>query len=172
MGYKSVKLLKAFRKRNNPLRAARTREERRQIRDSLVVPKNRTYRRDELAWAAGLFEGEGCFSLLQGNKASTAGINMIDRDVIERFCRIVGFGRVYAKPPREAHHKMQWQWKVASFEYFQATVALLWPWLGKRRKRRALEILRAKRRYFAKGRGRGRARRDSNLPRPARRKAA
>jgi hypothetical protein len=97
--------------------------------------------REDIAWAAGLFEGEGCFSLQsRGNPRAT--LSMTDFDVVRRFAEVVGFGTVFDKvPPRLPHHKPQLAWRVTSFERTQALIAMFWPWLGERRRARAVEIL-------------------------------
>jgi hypothetical protein len=97
-------------------------------------------RREELAWAAGLFEGEGCFSAGSpyGQKAQLA---MTDEDVVRRFHRVVGFGNVHEYTQKVPDRKPMFWWRAHSFENFQALVAMLWPWLGERRRERAIVIL-------------------------------
>ena len=53
----------------------------------------------DLAWAAGLFEGEGCFTFQGSKKARTRGgrlgkaqLSMTDEDVVRKFHTIMGFG--------------------------------------------------------------------------------
>jgi hypothetical protein len=104
--------------------------------------------REKLAWAAGLFEGEGCFSGqahvngVVGRRSVRAQVKMSDRDRVELFASIVDVGRVHAcKPSPFASHKPVFQWRVTSFEEVQHVVAILWPWLGPRRRARAAEVL-------------------------------
>lgn len=47
----------------------------------------------EIAWAAGLFEGEGCISTYQSDSTQLTLVST-DYDVIDRFARIVGVGTV------------------------------------------------------------------------------
>ena len=105
----------------------------------------------EIAWAAGLFEGEGCFYF--GHRNLQATLAMTDADVVDRFERIVGFGH---RSVREGDHKNdkrgyknEWKpiyrWSARSFEHVQALIAMLWPYLGDRRKARAKELLLDKR---------------------------
>lgn len=107
--------------------------------------------REELAWAGGLFEGEGCFTGKEKGRhyQVTAKVRMTDRDPLERFVRAVGVGEV--KGPFEHHsghgRKPFYSWAVQSFEHFQAVVAMLWPFLGERRKARALELLRTRKNH-------------------------
>lgn len=111
--------------------------------------------KEDLAWSAGLFEGEGCFTLSKSgnNQTPQAVVASTDLDVLEKFQEVVGFGsirevdskRKFTKP----HHKTRYDWGARSFEMFQALVALLWPHLCSRRKQRATEILVDMRLYYA-----------------------
>jgi hypothetical protein len=110
--------------------------------------------RTELAWAAGLFEGEGCFVLGKGNGryAHTRNVRAVlastDPDVLLRFYKALGFGHLSTRktvPGRKPVHV----WNAGSFETFQAVVAMFWPWLGARRRAKARECLLAMRAYYA-----------------------
>ena len=109
-----------------------------------------TIDREKLAWAAGLFEGEGYFSAPKANGrvcSVTAGINgFTDRPVLEQFMAAVQMGRILGpyhrvSPMSGKPQKPSYQWIVCSFEETQALVALLWGWLGARRRSKALEVL-------------------------------
>jgi hypothetical protein len=103
-----------------------------------------SYKREDLAWAAGLFEGEGCFSYSEvgkGRGSLHATVKMTDRDVIYRFQDVIGLGEITLCRPQRVGWKVQWNWQVGSFEHFQAVVALLWPWLCSRRRGKAKQIL-------------------------------
>jgi len=97
----------------------------------------------DYAWAAGLFEGEGSFSLInypgisRGIKASMCST---DEDVLHRFCRIVNVGRV-GGPYKNSTHKPYWRWQIGSFEGTQAVIAYFWNWFGLRRRARATDVL-------------------------------
>ena len=56
----------------------------------------------DIAWAAGLLEGEGTFHM--SDRAIVIGANMIDRDIIERLGRLLG-AHVYG--PRDRSHIKQ-----------------------------------------------------------------
>lgn len=66
---------------------------------------------------------------------------MTDHDIVFRFADIMGFGRLTHRLPAMTHYKSVLNWRAARFEHFQATIALLWPWLGVRRRARAKELL-------------------------------
>lgn len=95
----------------------------------------------DIAWAAGLFEGEGCFYLkTKPNRVATAQLATTDKDVLDKFRSIIGFG-VVAGPTIRNNYKPYWTWRVGSFEHFQQVVCLFWRHLGNRRRQKALEIL-------------------------------
>lgn len=99
--------------------------------------------REDIAWAAGLFEGEGCITIC--GKSSTYGgggqlaLTMTDEDIVQRFRDVVGVGQIY--PTDRGRHKRQYRWVASNFENVQAVIAMLWPWLGPRRSNRAVEVL-------------------------------
>lgn len=113
------------------------------------MKRNRT----SIAWAAGLFEGEGCFSYSsngrrpskenpeQRNYIARATLSMTDEDVVRKFHAVLGFGRTNPKYKRPGKWKPVWTWCAAGHEKVQATIALFWEHLGERRKKKAREVL-------------------------------
>jgi hypothetical protein len=104
--------------------------------------------REEIAFAAGLFEGEGCFvSTKSGNRTrrrSQATINMTDREPLEHLVMATGLGRVTGPvAPRGSGIKPSYNWGVYTFEHVQALAAMFWPWLSPRRRARVQEVLAA-----------------------------
>jgi len=91
-----------------------------------------------LAWAAGLFEGEGWFTSMRG--VPVACISMTDRDVIERFRDVVGWGNVYSVD-KGAGHKRQWRCGITGQERVRRFGDLIGPWLGDRRRRQLERVL-------------------------------
>ena len=104
----------------------------------------------EIAWAAGFFEGEGYFSpnvrqLKDGPRVyPTVGLKNTDREMLERFHRIVGVGFIrpdaVGEQKRSAHHKDSWRWRATSRTEAEYVLHLLKPWLSPRRLARAAEI--------------------------------
>lgn len=99
------------------------------------VEQSDTTREQDIAWAAGLFEGEGCIHL---NRTRTGryiqlALATTDRDVLDRFLRVMEVGQIYYKKPRLARHKPQWQWRCATREGVAHARSLLLPHLGSRR---------------------------------------
>lgn len=98
----------------------------------------------EIAWAAGLFEGEGCFAVCtsqKGYKQRVAQLAMTDKDVVERFHVILGVGSVCKYRPSHNGIKALYVWKTGSAETVQHVVAVLWNHLGQRRKEQAIKVL-------------------------------
>jgi hypothetical protein len=95
----------------------------------------------EVAWAAGLFEGEGCFDSSPSMAfRPRASMSLTDYDVILRFHEIVGVGKICVIPPRKEIHKIAWQWYTNSDEFFHV-YELFKSYLGVRRNERALECM-------------------------------
>lgn len=99
-----------------------------------------TWTRENIAYAAGLFDGEGCITEVQCSMRLT--VASTDRDILERFQSAVGCGKISERRNTgPLTRKVQYVWFVTSFEKCQALLAAMWPWLCERRKRRAAEML-------------------------------
>lgn len=104
--------------------------------------------REKLARAGGLFEGEGCITLYSTPNARLA-LSMTDEDSVRRFAAAVGVGHVTAwhpPPHKNSGRQPQFKWYTGKFEHVQYVLAALWPFLGQRRRARAVAVLRAARR--------------------------
>lgn len=108
------------------------------------------YNKEDLAWAAGLFEGEGCFTFRQDGRPSPAAqVCSTDEDVVKRFAETMKFGSIHSYVKNKGKNKTVWVWSASRFETFQATVALFWNELSFRRKARAKEILNYMKNYHS-----------------------
>lgn len=104
--------------------------------------------RENLAWAAGLFDGEGCFFLggrKRGGRVETwieTRITQAHPEVLHRFREALGMGRVYGPYGRsKSNHRPQWQYVIYGLQGTQATIAMLWPWLGTVKRGQASSVL-------------------------------
>jgi hypothetical protein len=106
------------------------------------------FHREELAWAAGLWDGEGCcgcYGRYDGGKKKRKAsywhirinISQHDREVLDRFAAAVGVGKVYG-PYRGTVWHFQCVGKNA-----EIVIEKIWPWLSEP-KRRQIEGARAK----------------------------
>jgi len=92
-----------------------------------------------IAWAAGLFEGEGnCRIGTRGRPVVQ--LRMTDEDVVRRFADAVGCGNVKQYP---GYHGNQptWAWYVTSKDNVLQVLGALWPYLGERRLEQATEVI-------------------------------
>jgi hypothetical protein len=93
---------------------------------------------EEIAWAAGLFEGEGSITHI-GRRGQSfelqVAVNMTDEDVVRRFDEIVDRGKVYGPYLPLSHgdrRKPFWHW-VAIGDAGHDALDLIGAWLGTRR---------------------------------------
>jgi hypothetical protein len=101
----------------------------------------------EIAWAGGLFEGEGSI-WFDGHRHRTGtgrlrlgmSLSLTDHDVITRFCRIVGHGTVAGPYMSAKSTKPYWIWQVRNAAAVGYVSELLRPWLGERRTRTLDEL--------------------------------
>jgi len=95
----------------------------------------------ELAWACGLFEGEGHIHCKVGTKGyfeRHVVLNTTDLDVLERFQRALGFGQILGPyQPKQAHHKPMYRWRACGWEEQKRAVELMYHMLGERRRAQA-----------------------------------
>jgi hypothetical protein len=103
--------------------------------------------REELAWAAGFFDGEGCFSYTDKAAYASVSIAQVERLPLERFqAAVAGMGTIYGPyfkvyPGRMS--KQPWhQYRAYRREHVQAIVALLWFKLGPTKRAQAVQVLR------------------------------
>lgn len=105
--------------------------------DSVVAYEIASYER---AWAAGLFEGEGCLTHNGGaDQLPKLVLVMSDEDSVWRFRAALNIGRVRMRPPSKPGYKHQYEWRLNG-QACQVALAVLWPGLGARRRARAREL--------------------------------
>lgn len=120
--------------------------------------------REELAWAAGFFDGEGSFSWTNTAAVGCAVINQASKEPLERFQSAVGgLGKIYGPyQPRHKDHwsrKPQWAFRAHRREHVQAIALMLWFKLGSIKREQALSVLR----HYSNRCGRGHSKLH-NLP--------
>ena len=98
-------------------------------------------REEEIAWATGLFEGEGTITL--SNERLVVRLVNTDEAIVRRLAEIVPFGTIYGPYDRRERdgfrRKPIWVW-IADCERGLDALALMRPWLSYRRRKRALEL--------------------------------
>ena len=101
--------------------------------------------REELAWAAGFFDGEGCtYSTISENRVVVGVmVSQASRDLLDRFREAVGFGKVYGPYKNNGSFSKgpKYSWSAPGLERVQALVAMLWFKLGAVKKQQAAAVL-------------------------------
>ena len=91
-----------------------------------------------IAWAAGLFEGEGYFDINNGYLRLC--IEMTDRDVLERFESIFP-GGTWTTRKRKEHWKQTYTYRINRKSFSKHALVKMLPFFGQRRAYKALNIL-------------------------------
>lgn len=92
----------------------------------------------EVAWFAGLFEGEGTLTTHQ--TGWTLKVLMTDQDVIWRIKEVTGVGTLLAVAVR-GNRKPAYRWATSRRDEIKELVLAMRPWLGERRTARVDEYL-------------------------------
>ena len=105
----------------------------------------------DYAWAAGVLEGEGCFSIHRRNDRSNTlntaiHCEMTDEDVVRRLHTIFGVGSVNLRANTSGRidrrvRKPTWIWSAQSKNDVLEVVLRVLPYLGERRAAKAKELL-------------------------------
>ena len=90
---------------------------------------------EDLAWLAGLLEGEGCFSTTQadGHSYPVISLNMVSRDIVARAARLLATTNVHPVPARDP------SWRPTVRAAVSGAAAAAWmqrlrPLMGERRR--------------------------------------
>jgi hypothetical protein len=104
----------------------------------------------ELAWIAGIIEGEGTVTLKtgstrSGNNFPTLRVVMTDEDVIRSLHRITGLGNIHYQVREDTEkgnkRKDTWIWAVAARDEVRNILEQILPWMHSRRTERIKEAL-------------------------------
>src|SRR5687768_6141703 len=97
----------------------------------------------EVAWAAGFFDGEGCTTRSSHRNGVSRPPNLtvtqVDRRSLERFqAAVAGMGVIRAVRRRaDPRQRDQHVWVTTNWIQIQAVIALLWKFLGPRKREQA-----------------------------------
>lgn len=102
------------------------------------------------AWAAGLYDGEGSLCLLahrshEGYRLPEMSVTQLAEhatpEVLVRFIKIVGRGRVYGPYVQAGAHAAVYRWKSGARGDIDEVLTVLGPWLGPVKRQQAGEAL-------------------------------
>lgn len=115
--------------------------------------------REMLAWAAGFFDGEGSmgfydsFSNYRGRRYGTKKlilqVTQKEPDILYRLATVLDCG-VVRGPYLKSRKYPIYRYTVQDFEHIQATVALLWAWLGSSKQKQCAHALNSSRMWRAR----------------------
>ena len=100
----------------------------------------------EAAWVAGLFEGEGSVVLCRSSNGThrkyvRLQLGSTDLDVLEKLKSYAG-GSIYGPRQKEKEsHKDFWIWMEGKQDRARELIQAMMPWLGERRKEKAMSVL-------------------------------
>ena len=90
-----------------------------------------------IEWAAGLFEGEGSMN----EKRHALEMQMTDKDTMEEFVKVVGYGNLRYQEPVAGNRKALYRWCVQKPAEVRRILSAMLPYLMNRRAYKALNIL-------------------------------
>ena len=94
----------------------------------------------DMAWLAGILEGEGAFAVDKGRVRFT--LHMTDQDIIMRAAQIIGLPpkRIWAVPPTGSRRKTAYGINVCGNQA-ASWLLTLYSWFGQRRRTQARQQL-------------------------------
>jgi hypothetical protein len=97
---------------------------------------------ESIAWAAGLFEGEGSVVYTPKNMSMGLQMKLTDRDILQRFADAVDSKcRIYGPYAHKDAHSLGslpvYHWRMTGIFDVQRVLRLFWPYLGERRRAQA-----------------------------------
>ena len=96
---------------------------------------------NELAWAIGLFEGEGCIYLRKNKQQVHLFVRMTDLDVLEKLQKLWGGTVKACTPAKDPKHKKSWRWALYRRAEVKNILLQILPHLSARRSCKALDGL-------------------------------
>lgn len=93
----------------------------------------------DLAWAGGLFDGEGTTSILKAQRDRYSYLRMSvsqkDREVLDKFRAIIGYGKVYE------HSRGMHSWDCYRQDQVYQVLEMLWPYISSQKRKQAENAL-------------------------------
>jgi hypothetical protein len=94
--------------------------------------------RENLAWAAGIIEGEGCWKSVKVNSGTLA-VVMTDEDTILKLKDVIGGGSIKTRILPSG--KTAWVYTLCTGRAVYAIAVAVWPWMSKRRRQQIRTML-------------------------------
>jgi hypothetical protein len=94
----------------------------------------------QVAWLAGIYEGEGSCSIQKKGRAFAVSVMMADEDIVNRIFNLTGIGSVNICRHKNPEHKLYHRWSVSSIGAVEFLEKII-DWLGCRRSEKAKEAI-------------------------------
>lgn len=113
----------------------------RYVRPGKIPPQLYVITPEQVAWVAGIIEGEGSFIVERRRNGQYATrvyasgritVNMTDLDVIQRLQVLMG-GTINHEPQKAENRKDQWRWTFRGYDALILAAQLIRPWMCERR---------------------------------------
>ena len=95
---------------------------------------------EEIAWAAGLLEGEGYFGA-GDRRYPYISIEMTDKDVLKKLRQVFPFGEIKTIDNTRKNGIESYRMYLSSQEKVKDIIKKIRPWMGTRRKQRMDELI-------------------------------
>lgn len=98
-----------------------------------------TLNREELAWSAGFFDGEGTIGLINASIRKPnlqLSVRQVRREPLDRFQKAVGVGTI-GGPYKNPHGQDYFAYRVNGHRSVQTVVAMLWAFLSEPKREQA-----------------------------------
>jgi hypothetical protein len=119
-----------------------------------VSDSARSFNREELAWAAGFFDGEGHFGTIKTGKNNLHLHIQVVQTVdgpLQRLQNVLGVGKIYGPYKQcKGGRRPYKQFHVDRFENVQHALCLMWPWLSAPKRAQAKAAILAYHEYLAR----------------------
>ena len=99
-------------------------------------------REQQIVFLAGVFDGEGSFGIWgkgEGRKTFQCGIEMCDKDILDRFSDFFG-GNVMKVKLRKSHWTQTWRWRLSGPRAFEC-IDLLIEYMCQRRQEKYYNVV-------------------------------
>lgn len=107
----------------------------------MATTSSKNWSRENLAWLAGLLEGDGCFTTGSNPGCLRVEAAMSDLDVLEKAQSIAGMGNISGPYNKSGvGSKPMYRWHVTDTKNAYALMAGVYTWLGSRRRSRITEL--------------------------------
>ena len=97
---------------------------------------------EEIAWLAGILEGEACFDFndIYRKRNPRIRLEMKDEDIITRVQALIG-GKIYVRKGKRINHNTTYRLVLCQRYYLEPVLKAIYPWLGERRKKIVKDLI-------------------------------